>query len=63
VSIDKDVLKSRQKIKDLIDKSENEICDALLRGDREEVASLTYLVAEYEQMLEEFDVHHNISKS
>lgn len=62
MSIDKEVLEGRQKIKDWIDKAQNEMRDALLRGDKEEVASLTYLIAEYEQMIEEFDVHYNISK-
>lgn len=63
MSIDKDELKeSRQRIVDLLTKTEEELGDALLRGDFERVASANYMVTEYESMLKEFDEYHN-SKS
>lgn len=63
MSIDKELEKSRQTIVDLLEKAENDLADALLRADFERVASESYMVTEYEQMIEEFDQHYVVSNN
>ena len=59
MSIDKEIKENRQRIVNLLIKTEDELADALLRGDFERVASSSYMVTEYESMLEEFDQYHD----
>lgn len=58
-----DVEKTRKTIKSLLYKAEADLSDALDTGNEEEAASLTYLIAEYEEMLEELDDYYGISKT
>lgn len=52
----------RSKIKKLILETNEKMCEALVEGNQGLVASCTYMIAEYESMLEEYCTYHNISK-
>ena len=61
--IDSDVLLIRNAILERINDTNERMSVAIAESDSETIASCSYLVAEYEQMLEEFDRHNSISKS
>lgn len=61
MSIDKELLKSRNAIVEIINVCNEQLTDAMSKGDQETVASQTYMIAEYEQMLEEFDKYHDFN--
>lgn len=61
-SEEKGILKNRSAIHEYLEVAQKKLENSKLENNEEGVASATFLVAEYEQMLEEFCKYHNISK-
>jgi hypothetical protein len=60
LNLDPEILQKRYAIKGFLESAENDLEKAQKRGNKESVATYTYLVGEYQIMLEEFDEYYDL---